>query len=195
MNTQTTIDRTTTPRTATLGARWQLLGALLAVAFIAAGGTDSHLIAVLVILAALAALGETVIGRPWGAWVVAAAGTAGVAIGMLTAVDAIALLFTMAAALAVLGLVRGARVDRRALGIRSAAFVGFSAIALTAMMIDPVPGALLAALLAIGRGSWDLAGARRQAAVTDAFAEFAGVLCMGAGLALFAVWVRVVFGG
>lgn len=190
MNTQTmTHPPTTTSRAAGLAARWPLLAALVALALMTAGGTDSHLVAVLVMVAALAPLGATSMGRPSGAWAAAAIGAAAVAIGMLTALDAIALLLAMAVAIAVLGLVRGARVDRRALGARSAAFVCFAAVALAAMMIDPVPGAILAAVVAIGRGAWDLTMARRQVAAVDTFAEFSGVLCMGAGLALLAAWI------
>jgi hypothetical protein len=189
MNTQTMTHPATTSRAAGLAARWPLFAALLALALMTAGGTDSHLVAVLVMVAALAPLGATAVSRPWGAWGTAAAGTAAVAIGMLTAADAIALLLALAVAVATLGFVRGARVDRRALGAQSAAFVCFGAIALGAMMSEAVPGAILAAAVAIGRGAWDLAGARRQAAAVDAFAEFAGVLCVGAGLALLAAWV------
>jgi hypothetical protein len=189
MNTQTMHPTTTTTRAAGLAARWPLLAALVAIALVTAGGPDSHLVAVLVMLAALAPLGATAMGRPWGAWATAALGTAAVAIGMLTAVDAIALLLAVAVGVVVLGLVRGARVDRRALGARSAAFVGFGTVALGAMMLDPAPGAVVAAALAIGRGLWDLSGGRRRAPAADAFAEFAGVLCAGAGLALLAAWV------
>ena len=169
--------------------RWATMLALVVVAAVSAGGGDAHLVSVIVMVTSLAYLASSALAFRGSAWVVAVSAAAAVAIAMYTPVDAVALLLIAAAAFVGLGLLRGARVDRRVLAIQAALFAAFSGVALTAMMLDPVAGLFLAALTSIAHAVRDLRHERSGEVVGRTFAEFSAVLCAGAGFALIAGWV------
>ena len=85
---------------------------------------------------------------------------------------------------------RGADVDRRELGIQTLGFLGFSAVALTAMMVGPVPALYLAALAAVGHAAWDLVHVVRDRVVPRSLAEACFVLDLGLGVAM--LWLAAV---
>ncbi|RCK70087.1 hypothetical protein DT076_08835 [Desertihabitans brevis] len=191
----TTTRAESSPRTsvgAVLLARWPTLVGLLALAGSSADGPDAHITAMVIILAATCYLGAAALGSRRSGWVLAVAASVLVAVGVTTDLDATAALLVGAALLALVGLLRWRRVDRRELGLQAAGFVVFTAIALTAMMVGPLLAAHLAALAALGHGAWDVVHHRRDRVVTRSLAEFCAVLDIGLGVVLLvATWVAV----
>ena len=148
---------------AALLARWPTA---VGVAVLAASGPDSHVAAMIIILASMCYLAAAALGSRRSGWIVALLASVMVGIAMATALDAIVLLLAAGVAFGVYGLLRGSRIDRRELGIQAAGFVGYSAIGLVAMTVGPVLAAHLAALAAIGHGVWDVIHHRRDKVVT-----------------------------
>lgn len=67
------------------------------------------------------------------------------------------------------------------------AFLGFSAIALTAMMVNPLAALYLAALAAIGHAAWDVVYFIRNKVVPRSLAEACFMLDLGLGVALLLI--------
>ncbi|MFI6291349.1 hypothetical protein ACIBEJ_07155 [Nonomuraea sp. NPDC050790] len=184
--------RTITHHRENLLARWPSAVGLI---ILALTGPDAHVAAMIIILAALCYLAAAALGSRRSGWIVAILASVMVSIAMATPLDATLLLLAGGPVFLVYGLLRGARVDRRELGIQAAAFAGYSAIALTAMTVSPLLAVHLAALAAIGHGVWDVIHHRRDKVVTRSLTEFCMVLDFGLGVLLLAVtWTTILTG-
>lgn len=172
--------------------RWPTLVGLVALAGSSVTGPDAHIGAMVIILAAMCYVAAAAIGRRGSAWIVALAASVAVAVGMVTPLDTTLLLIVSGVVFGLFGLVRGSRINRRELGIQAAAFVGFTLVALSAMMVGPVAALQLAALAAIGHATWDVIHLRRDKVVARSLAEFCVVFDLGMGLLLLATaWLWV----
>lgn len=191
MNTTSEPTETTSPLAAVL-ARWPSLVGLAALIATSAGGVDAHVTATVIMIAALSYLAAAAVGRPAAAWIAIPAGVVLVAVGMLTALDAVLLLIAAAVGLVIFGLIRRPHSGRAELGLQAAGFVGFTGLGLVAMMVGPVPAAHLAALAAIGHGVWDVLHHRRNRVTGRSFAEFCAVLDFGLGAVILIVtWLSL----
>ncbi|WP_084964379.1 hypothetical protein [Thermoactinospora rubra] len=188
-----TADHSTSPRHGSahrpgigghLLARWPSAVGLLALIANAAGGLDSHVTAMIIILAAMCYLAAAALGSRRSGWVMLGVAVLAVTAAKATGLDPTAILLAMGAAFAVYGFLRGARIDRRELVIQALAFAGFSAVALSAMTAGPLLAAHLAAGAAIGHAVWDAITYYRDKAVDRSLAEFCFVLDFGLGLLL-----------
>ena len=173
-------------------ARWPSVVGLAALIATAADGVDAHITAMVIMIAALCYLAAAAVGwRPAG-WIAVPVVSALVTIAMVTAIDAIVLLLVLAAIMVVVGLIRLPRSGWRELGVQAAGFVGFAGLGLTAMMVDPVLAAHLAALAAIGHGVWDAVHHRRDKVVNRSLAEACMVLDFGLGaVTLIITWITL----
>lgn len=151
------------------------------------GGLDSHVTAMIIILAAMCYLAAAAIGSRRSGWAMVVVAALAVLTSPLLGADPTTVLLLMGAVFALVGFFRGDAVDRREVGIQTLGFVGFSGIALTAMMVDPWVSAHLAALAAIGHAAWDAAHFVRDKVVTRSLTEFCFVLDLGLGVLLLLV--------
>ncbi|MBZ2198198.1 hypothetical protein [Occultella gossypii] len=166
-----------------MAARWPSVVGALALLANVWGGTDAHVTAMIIILAAMVYVAAAALDSRPSAWVMVAVATVAVTIAMVTALDAIVVLLVMAAGFAVFGMLRGPRI-RREVAIQTAGFVAFAAVALGAMMVGAVAAALLAATASLGHSAWDAVHHRRDRVVSRSLAEACMVLDIGLGLAL-----------
>lgn len=164
--------------------RWPSVVGLLALLLNVTGGADAHVTAMIIIIASACYLATSAIGPRRSAWVVVGGAAVAVALARVTGLDATVTVLVLGVAFAVLGLLRGADVDRRELGIQTLGFLGFSAVALTAMMVGPVPALYLAALAAVGHAAWDVVHFLRDRVVPRSLAEACFVLDLGLGLSM-----------
>lgn len=165
-------------------ARWPSVVGLLALLANTAGGVDAHVTAMVIILAAMCYLAASALGSRRSGWVMLGVAIVAVTVARLTGLDPTTTLLVMGGVFAIFGFLRGARIDRRELGVQVLGFVGFSAIALLAMYSSPLLAAHLAAAAAIGHAAWDVVHFVREKAVSRSLAEFCFVLDLGLGLAL-----------
>ncbi|MDG4825015.1 hypothetical protein O7635_24465 [Asanoa sp. WMMD1127] len=175
-------------RAAAVGAhllsRWPLVLGIVALLFNITNGTDSHVTAMIIILASTCYLAAAAVGSRRSAWVVVAVVSVAVVLARLTGLDPTATVLVLGSAFAVFGLVRGTGEDRREVGRQALAFVGFSAIALTAMMSSPTVAIYLAAATALGHTVWDVIHFVRDKVVTRSLTEACFVLDLGLAIAL-----------
>ncbi|MEV0201448.1 hypothetical protein [Nonomuraea sp. NPDC050691] len=170
-------------------ARWPSAVGLLALIGNAAGGLDSHVTAMIIILAAMCYLAAAALGSRRSGWVMLGVAVLAVVVAKATGLDPTATLLAMGAGFAVYGFLRGSRIDRRELVIQVLGFAGFSAVALSAMMTGPFLAAHLAAGAAIGHAVWDAVTYHRDKVVDRSLAEFCFVLDFGLGsLLLLTAW-------
>jgi hypothetical protein len=164
--------------------RWPSLVGLLALLLNVTNGPDAHVTAMIIVIASACYLATSAIGSRRSGWVVVAGAIVAVALARVTGLDPTVTLLVLGVAFAVLGLLRGADVDRRELGTQALGFLGFSAVALTAMMVGPVPALYLAALAAVGHAAWDVVHLVRDRVVPRSLAEACFVLDLGLGVAM-----------
>lgn len=167
-----------------LVGRWPSVVGLLALLANVSNGADSHVTAMIIVIASMCYLAASAIGSRRSGWIMVAAASVAVVLAGLTGLDPTATLLVMGLGFAVLGFLRGKDIDRRELGAQSLAFVGFSAIALAAMMVTPVLALYLAALAAIGHAAWDVVYFIRDKVVPRSLAEACFMLDLGLGIAL-----------
>ncbi|MFE6229469.1 hypothetical protein, partial [Streptomyces sp. NPDC057854] len=129
-------------------------------------------------------LATSAIGPRRSGWIVVGGAIVAVVLARVTGLDATVTALVLGVTSAVLGLLRGADVDRRELVIQALGFLGFSAVALTAMTVGPVPALYLAALAAVGHAAWDVVHFVRDRVVPRSLAEACFVLDLGLGLAM-----------
>jgi hypothetical protein len=188
MDQTTTVHKSTHHHPAGVGhhvlARWPSVVGLLALLANTAGGIDSHVTAMIIILAAMCYLAAAALGSRSSGWVMVGAGAVAIVVAGATGLDPTATLLVMGAGFAIFGVLRGTGVDRRELGVQALGFAGFSAIALTAMYSDPLLAAHLAAAAAIGHAIWDAVHYIRDKVVSRSLTEFCFVLDLGLGVAL-----------
>ncbi|KNA89427.1 hypothetical protein RND64_08685 [Gordonia sp. w5E2] len=167
--------------------RWPSLLGLAALLFNVTNGADSHVTAMIIVIASMCYLAASAIGRQHSGWVVVAVASIAVVLARLTGLDPTATLLVMGAGFAAFGFLRGRNIDRRELTAQTLAFGGFSAIALTAMVVNPVAALYLAALGAIGHAGWDVIYFVRNKVVPRSLAEACFMLDLGLGVALLLI--------
>lgn len=165
-------------------ARWPSVVGLLALLANITGRAESHLTAMIIIIAAMCYLGAAALGFRGGGWVMVGIGAIAVLLAGGTGADKTVTLLVLGVVLGIVGWLRGDSIDRRELVLQFIAFVGFSGIALTAMMSSPLLAAHLAALAAIGHAAWDVAYFVREKVVARSLAEACFVLDLGLGVVL-----------
>lgn len=128
-------------------ARWPSVLGLLALAG-NISDPDPHLTAMIIILASTCYLGAAAVGSRRSSWVMVVVVSIAVVLARLTGLDVTATPLVMGVGFAVYGLLRHTGSARREVGLQSAGFVGFVAIALTAMLSGPALAVYLAAAVA-----------------------------------------------
>jgi len=164
--------------------RWPSGLGLLALLFNLTNGADAHVTAMIIIIASMCYLAVSAIGSRRSGWIMVGAAGVAVVLARITGLDPTATLLVMGVGFAVFGFLRGAAIDRRELLAQTLAFLGFSAIALTAMMVTPIAALFLAALAAVGHAAWDVVYIIRNKIVPRSLAEACFVLDLGLGIAL-----------
>lgn len=195
MKNTTNIQTQTTPqhtgRTAAvlhhLLARWPTVLGLLALLANTSNGTDSHVVGFIVIIASMCYVAAAAIGSRRSVWVMALVASIAVTAAGLIGLDPTVTLLVMGAGFTVFGFLRGSRSNRREVAIQAAAFVGFSAIALAAMMTNPTLAIFLAAAAAIGHAIWDAIHFIRDKVVSRSLTEACFILDLGLGIALLLI--------
>jgi len=164
--------------------RWPSLVGLLALLLNVSNGADAHVTAMIIIIASACYLATSAIGARRSGWAVVGGAAVAVTLARVTGLDPTVTVLVLGAAFAALGLLRGADVDRRELATQSLGFLLFSAVALTAMMVGPVPALYLAAVAAVGHAAWDVVHFVRDRVVPRSLAEACFVLDLGLGVAM-----------
>ena len=120
-------------------------------------------------------LAAAVLQRRQATWLVAVATVAAfAALRLQEWVDPVVALIVAALALVLWGAVRG-QLRRGALVVEMAGMVGFTAIALAAVSVDPGLGRYLVAAGWFGHAAWDFAHFRADKVVSRSFAEWCAV--------------------
>ena len=154
--------------------RWPTWLAIALAALTVGGSTVESLADVLPMLA-LAYLAAAVLQRRQATWLVAIAIVAAfVALRLQDWVDPVVALLIAALALVLWGAVRG-QLRRGALVVEAAGMVGFTAIALAAVSVDPNLGRYVVAAGWFGHAAWDFAHFRADKVVSRSFAEWCAV--------------------
>lgn len=164
--------------------RWPSVVGLLALLLNLANGADPHVTAMIIIIASLCYLAASAIGRRSSGWIMVGVAGLAVVLARLTGLDPTVTLLVAGVGFAVFGFLRGRDIDRREFAAQVLAFLGFSALAVTAMMVAPLVAVYLAALAAIGHAAWDVVFFVRNRVVPRSLAEACFVLDLGLGVAL-----------
>jgi hypothetical protein len=161
--------------TAALKHRWPTWLAIALAALTVGGSTVQSLADVLPMLA-WAYLAAAVLQRRQATWVVAVVAVAAlVALRLQEWVDPVVAWLVAALALVLWGAVRGQLRRRGALVVEMAGMVGFTAIALAAVSVDPDLGRYIVAAGWFGHAAWDFAHFRADKVVSRSFAEWCAV--------------------
>ncbi len=154
--------------------RWPTWLAIALAALTVGGSTVESLADVLPMLA-LAYLAAAVLQRRQATWLVAVVIVAAfAALRLQEWVDPVAALLVAALALVLWGAVRG-QLRRGALVVEMAGMVGFTAIALAAVSVDPNLGCYIVTAGWFGHAAWDFAHLRADKVVSRSFAEWCAV--------------------
>ena len=165
-------------------ARWPSVLGLLALLVNNAEGADPHVTAMIIIIASMCYLAAAAVGSRRSVWLMAALVSVAVVLAGVTGLDPTATVLVLGAGFAILGFLRGTRAERREVGWQALAFIGFSAITLTAMMSSPTLALYLAATAALGHTVWDVVHFIRDKVVSRSLTEACFVLDLGLGIAL-----------
>lgn len=166
--------------TSTLLNRWpSVLGVGCAV-LVLATGAERTVLAIVLGVAALCYLAAAATGRRWMAWVGVGAGSLAVAASKLAGLPWWAGLGIVAVALVAAGLLGG--VPRRPLTAQSLALLGYGGLAVTAVLVAPAVGMVLAGSALAAHGIWDIVHYRRDQVVPRSLAEFCVLLDVPLGL-------------
>ena len=163
------------PWVAAIVHRWPTWLAIALAALTAGGSTVASLADVLPMLA-LAYLAAAVLQRRKATWLLAVGIVAAfAALRLQDWVDPVVALIVAALALVLWGAVRGQLRWRGALVVEAAGMVGFTAIALAAVSVDPDLGRYVVAAGWFGHAAWDFAHFRADKVVSRSFAEWCAV--------------------
>lgn len=165
-------------------ARWPSVLGVLALLLNNADGPDPHVTAMIIIIASTCYLAAAAIGSRRSVWVMVVVASVAVVLAGLTGLDPTVTMLVMGTGFAIFGFLRGTGTDRREVGLQALAFVGFSAIALTAMMSSPTVALYLAAAAALGHTVWDVVHFIRDKVVSRSLTEACFVLDLGLGAVL-----------
>lgn len=147
---------------------------------------DAHLVAMIIILAATCYLAAAAVGSQRSVWVMVVVVSVIVVGARVAGLDPTVMVLIAGAGFAAYGFVRRTGEGRKEVGRQTVGFVGFSALALTAMMVTPTLALYLAAVAALGHTVWDVIHHVRDRAVARSLAEACFVLDLGLGVALLA---------
>jgi len=155
--------------------RWPTWLAIAMAAALTAGGTTVGELAGALPLLAFGYLAAAVVQRREATWLLAVGIVAAfAALRLQDWVDPVVALLVAALALVLWGAVRG-QLRRGALVVEAAGMVGFTAIALAALSVDPSLGRYVVAAGWFGHAAWDLAHLRADKVVSRSFAEWCTV--------------------
>ncbi|GAA3221219.1 hypothetical protein [Actinocorallia longicatena] len=162
--------------------RWPTVVALAVSALISAGGLGDVADAVdgfgqLLLLLPLEYLILNQIGRRAASWPVVGALTAVTfTVGLLDRVPLATVIAAAALVMLVVGAVTGTPDGRRAFGVQAAGMLGFGAVALAGLAVDPDLGRYLIAAGWLLHGVWDAVHLRLGRVVSRSYAEACGVV-------------------
>ena len=155
--------------------RWPTWLAIALAALTVGGSTVQSLADVLPMLAFFY-LAAALLQRRQATWLVAVATVAAfAALRLQDWVDPVVAFSVAALALVLWGAVRGQMRRRGALMVETAGMVGFTAIALAALSVDPDLGRYVVAAGWFGHATWDFAHFRADKVVSRSFAEWCAV--------------------
>ena len=164
------------PWVAAMVHRWPTWLAIAMAVVLAAGGTTVGELADVLPMLALAYLAAAVLQRRKATWPLAVGIVAAfAALRSQDWVDPVVVLVAAALALVLWGAARGQLWRRGALLVEVAGMVGFTAIALAALSVDPDLGRYVVAAGWFGHATWDFAHFRADKVVSRSFAEWCAV--------------------
>lgn len=170
-------------------ARWPSVVGLLALLANISDGPDAHLAALVIVLAAMCYLGAAALGFARAGWLMVGLSIVVVFAAALAGVDKTVAGLALGIGVGLYGLVRAPGGRRGEVALQGVAFLGFSALALSAMLSQPVLAAYLAAAAALSHCVWDVIHFVRNKVVERSLTEFCFVLDLGLGVALLlAAW-------
>ena len=148
----------------------------IALAVLTVGGSTVESLADVLPMLAFFYLAAAVLQRRQATWLVAVATVAAfAALRLHDWVDPVVAFSVAALALVLWGAVRGQLWRRGALVVETAGMVGFTAIALAAVSVDPDLGRYIVAAGWFGHAAWDFAHFRADKVVSRSFAEWCTV--------------------
>lgn len=156
------------PRSA-LWRRWPVAVGLLGAAFVAIFSPDRDTIIIGLLVALTCYLSAAALGVRWVAWAAIPVATALLVAGGLADIEPWYVLGGTSVVLVVIGLLRAA--SRTALAAQALAMVAYGGIALVALTLGPVAGAVLASSALMAHAVWDVIHYRRNAVVPRSLAE------------------------
>jgi hypothetical protein len=156
--------------------RWPTWLAIVMAALLAAGGTTVGELANVLPMLALAYLAAAVLQRRKTTWPLAVGIVAAfAALRTQDWVDPVAVLVVAALALVAWAAFRGQLRRRGAIAVEAAGMIGFTAIALAALSVEPNLGRYVVAAGWFGHAAWDFAHFRADKVVSRSFAEWCAV--------------------
>jgi hypothetical protein len=172
------------PRSA-LWRRWPAAVGLLGAAFVAMFSPDRDTIIIGLLVALTCYLSAAALGVRWVAWAAIPVATALLVAGGLADIEPWYVLGGTSVVLVVIGLLRAA--SRTALAAQALAMVAYGGIALVALTLGPVAGAVLASSALMAHAVWDVIHYRRNAVVPRSLAEACIFFDVPLGLAAIAL--------
>jgi hypothetical protein len=164
------------PWVAAILHRWPTWLAIAMAVLLAAGGTTVGELADVLPMLALAYLAAAVLQRRKATWPLAIGIVAAfAALRMQDWVDSVVALLAAALALVLWSAARGQLRRRGVLVVEAAGMVGFTAIAIAAVSVDPDLGRYVVAAGWFGHAAWDFAHFRADKVVSRSFAEWCAV--------------------
>ncbi|MGH8930006.1 MAG: hypothetical protein ACRDZO_05060 [Egibacteraceae bacterium] len=163
---------------ATLGRRWPTWLALALVALnLGEGGSDDEvrILSLFLLFLPFEYLVMAAVGRRRASWIVAVVGTATMFV-LLTMGVAVPVFVTAALIILVWGAVRGRLNRPDTFRVQALGMVGFGALALAGLAVDPALGRYLVAAGWFLHGIWDLVYFRADKVVARSYAEWCGVV-------------------
>jgi hypothetical protein len=169
----------------TLWRHWPVAVGLLAAAFVATSSPDRLTIVITLLVALTCYLAAAALGVRWVAWATIPAASVLLVVGGLADIEPWFVLGGVSVVLVVIGLLR--RASRTALAAQSVALVAYGGIALAALTLGPVAGAVLASVALMAHAVWDVIHYRSNTVVPRSLAEACMFLDVPLGLAVVVI--------
>lgn len=165
-----------------LWRHWPVAVGLLGAAFVAIFSPDRNTITISLLVALTCYLAAAALGVRWVAWAAIPVASALVVAGGLADIEPWYVFAGASIVLVLIGLLR--RASGTALAAQSLAMVAYGGIAVAALTLGPVAGAVLASLALIAHVVWDVVHYRRNAVVPRSLAEACMFFDVPLGLAV-----------
>ena len=165
-----------------LWRHWPVAVGLIGAAFVAIFSPDRTTITISLLVALTCYLAAAALGVRWVAWAAIPVASALVVAGGLADIEPWYVFAGASIVLVLIGLLRHA--SPTALAAQSLAMVAYGGIAVAALTLGPVAGAVLASLALIGHVVWDVVHYRRNAVVPRSLAEACMFFDVPLGLAV-----------